>query len=262
MKGLVPLASGSQGNSLYLGTAESRILIDAGISARALKERLSQIGVDIRSIDAILVTHEHTDHIRGINQLAKHHQIPIFANRGTAEALLGLCDASLPLTLFSTGEDFSFRDLMIFPFPIQHDTAEPVAFTITSEEGKFGICTDLGFATPLVEKALMGSHYLLIESNHEPEMVAACRRPERYKQRVLGRQGHLSNRACAELIGRLYHEDLKHVYLAHLSSECNHPDVALMRVRAILGDRLLSVSIALQHQISPFPMGSENLMLR
>lgn len=249
MKKFCPLASGSKGNAIYVEGEETKILIDAGISFKALTERLGQINVDIGEIDAILVTHEHGDHIRGLEKTASTLNIPVFANSETAKAIMQEMRNRPRFKIFSTGEAFEFGDMEIHPFSIQHDTLDPVAFTIRIGEVKFGICTDLGFATTLVRAHLLKCDYLYIEANHEPSMVYACNRPMIYKQRVLGRQGHLSNDAAAELIQEIDHPGLKHVYLAHLSSECNNPELALQRVQEKV-KRELSLSIAFQEKVS------------
>ncbi len=253
MKGFCPLASGSKGNCLYLGTEKTKLLIDAGISGRAIKERLSEIDVAIEDIDAILISHEHTDHIRGVDLLAKKYNIPVLTNAETAKALHSLLKTEPKFKIFSTGETFEFGGLEIHPFSVQHDTLDPVAFTIQIGDFKVGICTDLGFVTTLVKAHLRECDILYIESNHEPSMVHASPRPMVYKQRVLGRQGHISNEMCAKLISEIYHEDLQRVYLAHLSGECNNPDLALKRVQDEVQNKLQSLCIAYQDQISePF----------
>lgn len=231
MIGFCPLASGSKGNSIYLGTKEAKILIDAGVGPRILAERLGQLGVDLGQIDAILITHEHTDHIKGLESLALKRGIPVFANSDTAKGIYAALHVCPKFKIFSTGEKFQFADLAILPFSVQHDTLDPVGFAIQVGNLKLGFCTDLGFVTPLVEKQLEGCDYLLIEANHEPAMVHASARPLIYKQRVLGRQGHLSNEQCADLLSKVQHSGLKHVHLAHLSSECNAPKRALEVVR-------------------------------
>ncbi len=252
MQGYCPLGSGSKGNSIFLGTKNTRVLIDAGLSRKATQERLGQIGVDLRDIDAILITHEHVDHIRGLNSIALKYKIPVFANSDTAHAILETLDHSPKFKIFSTGETFEFGDLEIHPFSIQHDTLDPVAFTINTTSLKLGFCTDLGFVTTLVKSRLKECDYLYIEANHEPAMVHASSRPMVYKQRVLSRQGHLSNQQCANLLLEVAHPKLRHVHLAHLSEECNHPQKALDTIQNTLHSLALSIdlSIAYQHQIS------------
>lgn len=252
MNGFCPLASGSKGNCVYLGTPTTKILIDAGINAKTIRERLKAINVSLEEIDAILVTHEHTDHIQALNILGCKMGIPVFTNSDTAKAIYTILGECPKFKIFSTGESFEFGDLEIRPFSIQHDAVDPVAFAIQTGELKLGFCTDLGFVSTLVANQLKGCHYLYVEANHEPSMVYSSARPKIYKQRVLSRQGHLSNEECANLIELVYHDDLKHVHLAHLSSECNAPELAIK----IITDKLQSlraqteVSIAFQEGIS------------
>jgi phosphoribosyl 1,2-cyclic phosphodiesterase len=252
MKGFCPLASGSKGNSIFVGTNNTRILIDAGLSAKATQEKLSLLAVDIRDIDAILITHEHVDHIRGLGTIALKYNIPVFTNSDTARAILETLDESPKFKIFATGETFEFGDLEIHPFSIQHDTLDPVAFTIRTSNYKLGFCTDLGFVTTLVKTHLKECDYLYIEANHEPSMVHSSPRPMVYKQRVLSRQGHLSNEQCAELLLDVAHPGLKHIHLAHLSEECNHPEKARSIIQKTLDSLQLSteLSIAYQHEIS------------
>ena len=250
MKGFCPLASGSSGNAVYVGTEKVKLLFDVGISFKLLCERLEAIDVAIEDIDAVMITHEHSDHIKGLEMIAKKLDIPIFCNSDTAKAICQLIDVRPRFKIFSTGESFTFGDIDIHPFSIQHDTLDPVAFTLKTEGKKIGICTDLGFATKLVEMQLRDCNYLYLEANHEEEMVHACSRPLVYKQRVLSRQGHLSNVAAGELLSKIHHEGLEHVYLAHLSLECNTPDTALSTVRKILGEKKVSLSTAHPHQPS------------
>ena len=252
MNGFCPLASGSKGNCIYLGTPTTKILIDAGITAKAIRERLAEIGVELEEIDAVLVTHEHSDHIKALDVLGCKLGIPIFANSDTAKAIYAMLDECPKFKIFSTGETFEFGDIEVHPFSIQHDAVDPVAFTIRVGGLKLGFCADLGFVTTLVANQLKGCDYLYVEANHQPSMVHSCARPMVYKQRVLSRQGHLSNDECAKLLEQVYHSGLKHVHLAHLSSECNAPELALQ----IIGDKLKSlqamteVSIALQEGVS------------
>ncbi len=252
MNGFCPLASGSKGNCIYLGTPTTKILIDAGISAKLIRERLKIIGVALEEIDAVLITHEHTDHMQALDILSCRMGIPVFANSETAKAIYAILDECPKFKIFSTGETFEFGDLEVHPFSVQHDAVDPVAFTIQTGGLKLGFCTDLGFVTTLVSGQLQGCDYLYVEANHEPSMVHASARPKIYKQRVLSRQGHLANGECAKLIELVHHKDLKHIHLAHLSSECNAPELALKTIT----ERLQSlqakaeVSIAFQDMIS------------
>ncbi|MBJ7448726.1 MAG: MBL fold metallo-hydrolase [Parachlamydiales bacterium] len=250
MEGFCPLASGSKGNCLYLGSKKTKILIDAGISGKATKTKLAQLDVDFKDIDAILITHEHGDHIYGLKVLALQHNIPILCNSETAKGIYSILRDCPKFKIFTTGEPFEFGDLEINPFSIPHDTMDPVGFTIKVDGLKLGICADLGFATALVEHQLQKCDYLYLESNHEISHVMACRRPPTYKNRVLGRNGHLSNEACGNLLAKLIHENLKHTYLAHLSSECNSPETALKIVGEILKKNGVDVTLSIAPQES------------
>lgn len=252
MKGFCPLASGSKGNCIYLGTDHTKILIDAGLSTKAIVNKLAQINVNIADIDAILITHEHTDHIQGLKLLAYKMGIPVLANTETAKGIVECFHDCPKFKIFSTGETFEFGDLEIHPFSIQHDTLDPVAFTIRTCGLKLGFCTDLGFVTSLVSNQLKECDYLYVEANHQPSMVHASSRPMVYKQRVLGRNGHLSNESCGQLLAQVAHSGLKHVHLAHLSSECNSPEVALQVIREILekNGMQLDICVAPQEMIS------------
>ncbi len=252
MKGFCPLASGSKGNCTYLGTHQTKLLIDAGISTRAIKTRLAEIDVDLTEIDAVVITHDHHDHVAGLKVLANRYGIPIFANMETAKGIVHAFSECPKFKIFTTGEPFEYGDFEFFPFSILHDTLDPVGFTVRVGDLKLGFCTDLGIATPTVVHALQECDYLILEANHQPSMVHACPRPAVYKNRVLGRQGHLSNLDCGHLLADVWHHGLKHVYLAHLSSECNNPETALGVVRHVLDEKNLSVdlSIAWQEKVS------------
>ena len=251
MIGFCPLASGSKGNSIFFGTENTKILIDAGLSGRATKLRLEEIGICVEEIEAILITHDHSDHVQGLKVLALKYGIPVLANAETAKGIYAQLGACPKFQIFTTGEPFQFKDLKIHPFSVQHDTPDPVAFTIETPTHKVGFCTDLGFPTSLVKTRLQNCDYLYIEANHEPHMVHACSRPMVYKQRVLSRSGHLSNDACAELLAEIAHDELKHIHLAHLSQECNCPTAALDKVKAKLTEigREIQVSVAPQERV-------------
>lgn len=247
-EGFCPLASGSKGNCIYFGTKKTKILIDAGLSGRATVKKLEEIGVALDEIQAILISHEHTDHIQGLKTLALRYGIPVLANSETAKSICDIFHDCPTFKIFTTGESFRFGEIEIHPFSIQHDTADPVAFTLKVDALKIGVCTDLGFATTLVRTHLKECDYLYVEANHEPSMVYASSRPLIYKQRVLGRSGHLSNEACAALLEDVLHDKLKHVHLAHLSQECNSPQTALSIVRKKIGEKI-GLSVAPQDKI-------------
>lgn len=250
MFGFCPLASGSKGNCLYLGSENTKVLIDAGISASLIEDRLSEIGVTPNCIKAIFITHEHSDHIKGISQFVKKWPVPLIANAETAKAVQKALKQPFRFKIFTTGEPFEFGDLFVKPFSVPHDTLDPVGFVIEIHGVKLGICADIGYATSLVKKQLEKCHYLYLEANHQPSMVHSSNRPHYLKQRILGRQGHLSNEDCGKLLEELLHQDLKHVHLAHLSDECNTEEAAMTVVKEAIKDHAVELSIAHQHKIS------------
>lgn len=252
MQGFCPLASGSKGNCLYVGTSQTRLLIDIGISARAAEQRLAQIGVDPTTLSAILITHEHIDHIGGLTVFATRYNLPVFANTATARGIVTALQSKPRFKLFTTGESFSYGDLKILPFSIPHDTLDPVGFLLETPHYKLGVCTDLGHITAPLRTLLRHCNSLILESNHEPSMVHASRRPPIYKTRVLSKQGHLSNEQSSQFLLELHHPDLSHVHLAHLSQECNNPDLALKTARETLAraGKEVALSIAYQDRIS------------
>lgn len=235
-----------------MGTANTRVLIDAGISGMQTIERLAEIGVSLDTIQAILITHEHSDHIKGLSVIAERLKVPVLANSETAKGIYSVLGYRPRFKIFTTGETFEFGDLKVHPFSIPHDTLDPVAFTMETGSLKIGFCTDIGHATSLVKKQLEKCDYLYVEANHEPSMVYSSSRPEMLKQRILGKQGHLSNEDCGKLIGSVWHDGLKHVHLAHLSKECNTKEVALAVVARTLEAQGIKVdlSIAFQEEIS------------
>jgi len=231
-----------------LGTPQTRILIDAGLTAGAIEKKLAEIQVPIESIQAILITHEHIDHIRALPILTKKWDIPIFANAETAKGIVRSLNFRPRFKIFTTGEPFSFGDLQILAFSIPHDTLDPVAFSISTLGKKIGICTDLGHVTSLICKMLEKCDHLYIEANHQPSMVHASARPPVYKQRVLSKQGHLSNEDCARLIQAIAHPELKSIHLAHLSSECNSPELAMKMIQEILNKQGMKARLEIAYQ--------------
>jgi phosphoribosyl 1,2-cyclic phosphodiesterase len=227
------LASGSKGNAVYVESRESSLLIDAGLSARELKSRLALLGRDGESLDGLLVTHEHSDHCRGLGPLARSCRLPVFVQTETRQALPnpGRLD---DLREFDGAEAFTWRDLQIDPFPLTHDAVAPVGYTINTAEGKIGIATDLGIATRLVFERLKGCRVLILESNHDEEMLRDGPYPWHLKQRIRSNHGHLSNTASAHLLQSLLWDGLEAVFLAHLSETNNHPGLAESCAKEIL----------------------------
>ncbi len=239
------LGSGSSGNCAYLETAEARILVDAGFSPRQIRLRLASIGRAPENLTAILITHEHSDHISGLLGIADKFQIPVYCNRGTQDGAIWTFKTkwsskkNLPLEnpdglkskidwrLFQTGDRFELNDLLIETFPIPHDAQEPVGYILSTAAGNIGFATDLGHVTKLVLERIRAANVLVLESNHDVKMLQDCpRRSWALKQRILGRHGHLSNATAAETAAQIMSAGLKRLYLAHLSRECNTPELA------------------------------------
>ena len=250
MKAFCSLGSGSKGNASYIASQECQLLVDVGFTCRQIELRLAQHEITIEQLDGILITHEHQDHVRGLEILQKKQSIPIYCNQETAKAIQQHSSLKLPLRIFPMHESFSIKDIEVNPFSIQHDTLDPAAFTFHSEGITLGICTDLGCVTSLVRNSLKECHYLVIESNHDVDMLHASDRPLHYKQRVIGRQGHLSNEQCSQLLQEIAHPHLKKVFLAHLSDECNEPTIAYQQSIKVLKDTSTEVVI-LSQQCNP-----------
>jgi phosphoribosyl 1,2-cyclic phosphodiesterase len=229
------LGSGSSGNSIYVASESTRLLIDAGLSAKQIALRLQAIGVEPGSIDGICVSHEHIDHIQGIRVLQKQLGIAAYANAGTRNGILRAPKGEeISLKIFQTGSPFKIGDITIEPFSVPHDAYEPVGFRLQSAETAVGIVTDLGMATSLVRQKLKGCHALIMEANHDEDLLMEAPRPWSLKQRIRGRQGHLSNIAASQLIAAAATDALEHVFLSHLSSDCNNPDTAMATVASQL----------------------------
>lgn len=227
------LASGSKGNAIYIETRETRLLIDAGLSAREIEGRLGSIGVDARDLHGVLLSHEHGDHSRGIGPLVRRHRLPLFAHPDALTALPGLGRVE-DLREFDSGSRVGFRDLEIGIFAVTHDACAPVGFAIDTGEGRIGVATDLGIATRLVQEALRQSRVLVLESNHDETMLRDGPYPWPLKQRVRSNHGHLSNAASADLLANLVWEGLEAVFLAHLSEVNNLPDLAAASAHTVL----------------------------
>jgi len=229
------LASGSSANATFVASAEAQLLVDAGLSGRETARRLALIGADIARLDAICVTHEHDDHTASLGILHRRHRIPLYANAATIEALeRGGQRGETAWQVFTTGSPFRIKDLRIEPFAVPHDAYDPVGFVVSSGEQRVGIVTDMGMATTLIRERLRACRVIVVESNHDEQMLRDADRPWALKQRVASRQGHLSNRQSAELIAEIAGPALRVVLLAHLSAECNAPETALAAVRAAL----------------------------
>ncbi|HEV2210882.1 MAG TPA: MBL fold metallo-hydrolase [Verrucomicrobiae bacterium] len=224
---LTVLASGSSGNCAYLESDEARILIDAGLSLRQIRQRLAAIGRAPENLSGILITHEHADHVQGLPALTEKLRIPVYCNRPTQEAIEYQLGAKLLCRVFETGRSFELSDMLVESFSVPHDAQEPVGFLIQTTAGNIGMLTDLGHATRLVLERVRRANILVLEANHDIKMLQDCpHRPWSLKQRILSRHGHLSNEAAADVAAEIVSADLRHLYLGHLSRECNKPELA------------------------------------
>jgi len=226
---ICPLASGSKGNSLFVSCCNSSVLIDAGLSGIETERRLSAINIDPESLTAIVITHEHSDHVKGAGILSRRFHIPVYISKKTWQAAPNLGKIE-DLRFFECGTPFEINQILITPFSISHDAKDPAGLTMEYNGHKIGIATDLGIATSLVKEHLKNSHILYLESNHDLEMLINGPYPWHLKQRIKGRTGHLSNIDAKVLVSELKTDQLKHVILAHLSEENNCPKKAALEV--------------------------------
>jgi len=231
------LGSGSAGNSALIATDHCRILVDGGLSARQLAVRLEQCGVSPEQLDGVLLTHEHGDHVCGLEVFCRKFHLPIYANALTAEAVRyesGL-DQHRNWRIFRTGSEFSICDITVQTLPVPHDAVDPVGFVLRTGSTCLGFITDLGYPTKLLIERLREVHTLVIETNHDEKLLQNDKhRPWPVKQRIQSRHGHLSNSAAASVIEELLPGKIERCVLGHLSRDCNTPELALDAVRASL----------------------------
>jgi phosphoribosyl 1,2-cyclic phosphodiesterase len=245
------LGSGSRGNAILVESGGTRLLVDAGFSGRDLERRLAEVEVDPASLTALLITHDHGDHTRGMGVAARRWGLPLYLTDPTRGACQGLLDGTEALHAYSSFHPVEIGGLVVTPFLTVHDAVDPVAVTVTEAATgeKLGVATDLGRATAPVRHALQDCHLLVLESNHDEILLRESPYPWSVKARIGGSHGHLSNRAAAELVRELYHDELCAVVLAHLSEQANDPSLAHEVVGSALS-RLRyrgSVDVAPQH---------------
>ncbi|HSI84322.1 MAG: MBL fold metallo-hydrolase [Candidatus Methylacidiphilales bacterium] len=226
------LASGSSGNCAFLETENARILVDAGISCRQIDTRLSAIGRQVSDIDAVFITHEHSDHVCGLATLAKKRNMPVYCNKLTAQCLKPLMPDFTNYILFDTGATLKYCDVKVETFAVPHDAYDPVGYAFQHKLGRIGFLTDLGYATKLVVDRVKRSRALVLEANYDMGMLHAdTKRPWSVKQRIISRHGHLSNEAAAEVAAQVATAGLEDIYLGHLSADCNKPELARQAVQ-------------------------------
>lgn len=254
------LGSGSEGNCALLQTGQTRILVDAGFSARRIAQLLAAVGESLDRVDAVFLTHEHGDHAAGINGLSRHPHIQIFANPATARAVQAGLKHRPAWRFFETGTRFRFRDLEIESFSVPHDAHDPVAFLFAhgaddlfSPSRRLAWLTDLGHAPPHIRERIREADVLVVEANYCPRMLQDDpKRPWSVKQRIRGRHGHLSNEGARELLASVASPRWRHVFLAHLSRDCNSPAAVEHACAGALASIACGCSIVAPGSSTPF----------
>lgn len=231
---LCSIASGSSGNCIYVGSENTHILIDAGISGKRVEQGLGSIGVPAEKLSAVLITHEHGDHVQGLGAITRKYNVPVYSTRETLNAIQR--SSTIPIKehlLNPVRADVSFMigDILVEPFAIKHDASDPVCYTFVSAGHKIGMATDLGMYNDYTVEKLKGSEVLYVEANHDVNMLMVGKYPYRTKQRIMSEHGHLSNDSTAGLICRLLHDGLKNIQLAHMSKDNNYAELAYETVR-------------------------------
>ena len=245
------IASGSTGNCTLVKDGDTAVLIDAGISAKRIVSALSSLGVEPEQLSGILITHEHSDHINGLNTLIKHYEIPIFAPRTVANHLSwSIAGVDDYLTVLLPGQDYDIRELKVLPFHTPHDTPESVGYRL-SGSAVFGFCTDFGHITDEILEGLRGVDAAVIEANHDLEMLKNGPYPFPLKRRILSDNGHLSNDCCGKLAAELYKSGTRKMILGHLSRENNIPSLARRCVSDILSSEGINAEKEVLLEVAP-----------
>jgi len=252
------LGSGSAGNCALVESPKTRVLLDGGLSARQMRQRLALCGVNPIEIDAILITHEHSDHAGGLDVWCRQFGTPVYANSLTAEVLRRQSpEAKKDWRIFATGGDFEIKDIAVQTFSVPHDAMDPVGFVLHHQRESLGFLTDLGFATRLACERVRQAHTLVIEANHDEKLLQNdTRRPWATKQRIMSRHGHLSNAAAAGVLADMLGGNLRRAVLGHLSRDCNTADLAARTVRERIASAgatpgTVEVFVATQREMSP-----------
>ncbi len=225
------LASGSKGNSIYISNSRAALLFDAGLSGKEIERRMHSRQLDPKSLTGIVVSHEHSDHIRGAGILSRRYKIPVYMTPKTAQAASGQIGTPHKTHHFTCGKSFEIDGLLIRPFSTSHDAEDPSGFTVSHKERKIGIATDLGVVTGMVKEHLKNCNVLVLEANHDMDMLINGPYPWHLKQRIKSRNGHLSNQDSCNLLEQVLHINLAYVILAHLSEENNDPEIALKTLK-------------------------------
>ncbi|MCC6860327.1 MAG: MBL fold metallo-hydrolase [Bryobacterales bacterium] len=241
------LASGSSGNCAWVATEKTRLLVDAGLSFKEMERRLAGIGERPEKIDAVLITHEHSDHVGGLVPVARRLKIPVFATGATAAAV-GWGEYRPHLEIFQAGSRFAVGDIEIDSFTLPHDAADPVGFCLRSQGIKVALVTDLGYITESIRYQLRGAHALVLEANHDLDMLKVGPYPWSVKQRVMSRMGHLSNAMACDFLAEDLDTETCTLIMAHLSESNNHPEIVRMSVAEVLTRRGLEPKMVVAQQ--------------
>lgn len=248
------LGSGSKGNATYVEAGGVGLLIDAGFSGVEIERRLSSLGLGVEVLAAILVTHEHGDHIRGVQALARRYKLPVLTNRATMAAAGNSLAKIDDWQEISAGQDYDFRGLRIHPFSVSHDASDTMGFVISHGGRVLGYCTDTGIISRLMHHRLSGCHGLILECNHDLEMLKNGGYPPQLQQRIRSKEGHLTNSDAARFLIELIHDGLEHVVLAHISESNNTHELAMATVQEHLRQHACAcgepcrVAVSLAHQ--------------
>ena len=236
------LYSGSSGNCSYIESDNSKILVDCGVSAKKIEEALISLNSHPSELDGILITHEHSDHIKGLATLCKKYNVPIYSNRHTFDVISNSLKSNNEIHYFNNNDKFEVKDLEIHPFSISHDAVDPCAFSIIKDNAKISIATDIGHATQNVIDNLLGSSFVLLEANYEPDMLKSSKYPYSLKRRILGPDGHLSNDDAAQIVSYLVKSNTKKIMLGHLSEHNNFPELAYQTVMNSIIEKNIDIS--------------------
>jgi phosphoribosyl 1,2-cyclic phosphodiesterase len=245
------LGSGSEGNALVVeagsGARPTRVLLDCGFSAKEVERRLARAGLEAGGLDAILITHEHSDHIGSALTLARRWSLPLYMSWGTAQAV-GADDAGVELNVLWGEETVEIGALGVLPYTVPHDAREPLQFVFSDGASRLGVLTDVGESTPHIGTVLGGCDALVLECNHDLAMLAASRYPPSLKARIGGSHGHLNNEAAAGILAGLDRSKLRHLIAAHLSQQNNTPELARAAMASVLGNAATEIGVASQEE--------------
>lgn len=242
------LGSGSEGNSLVVQAGKTCVLMDCGFNLAESVARLARLGLEPEALSGIVVTHEHGDHIAGVARLARKYALPVWLTHGTLRAQFKTLKALSNVTEINPHQSFAIGDMLVQPYLVPHDAAEPVQYVFGEGAKRLGVLTDVGSSTPHIEQALNGCAALVLECNHDAQLLAKGDYPFSLKQRIGGRFGHLNNEDAAALLERLDHSQLQHIVAAHLSRKNNTPELAVRALSKVLNCNAQWIGVATQHE--------------